>query len=75
MKVMIGVYSAEIPRHNTSNGEAFEFELVGPQLGPSIFQTHRSLYSGHNRKTVALLCSFDKLDNLADVVSRVEARL
>ena len=75
INVGIGVHSTEIPRQNASNGEAFAFELVVPQLGLSIFQTHCSLYSGHNRKTVALLCSFDKLDKLADVVSRVEARV
>ena len=54
-----GVHSPEIPRQDTSNGKCLHLNwwTQHSQLGPSISQAHRSLYSGHKRKTVALLCS------------------
>ena len=71
-----GVCSAECCRHwssfyripgqDTSNDEAFAFELVdpAPPARLSISQAHHSPYSGHDRKKVALLCSSTSLITL-----------
>ena len=77
ISVSIGVLSAEIPIQDTSNNEAFAFELVDPAPptravdlpGPS----QPKLRARQEDSSIALL--IDKLDNLADAMSRVEAWL
>ena len=75
--VDIGVRSTEIPTQDACNDEAFAFELVDPAPptraidlpGPS----QPILRARQEDNSIALL--IDKLDSLADALSRVEARL